>query len=115
MIDKIINLLKDEENISNSLNLLIIGIFVFAVLKYLSKSSKILSYIFKILFYFIIAILFCIILGNIIATHDYFKLWYLVIVLLVTYFQKYIPQVVKWYDAKIDGIGGKINNSKTNK
>jgi hypothetical protein len=77
-------------------------------MKYLFISSKILLKIFSFLIYLAISFLFILTIGNIITTHDYFKFLHLTIIFILIYFFKQIPQIVKWYDSKIDKVSEKI-------
>lgn len=108
MNETIIDFLKNEENLSFFSTYFVIGIITFAIMKYLFISSKILLKIFSFLIYLAIAILFFLIIGNIVTTHDYVKFIHLTIILIFIYFLKQIPQIVKWYDSKIDSVSKKI-------
>ena len=108
MIENIISLLKDDTKISNLSLYLIAILLVILILKPLFKSTKVKPVIFDILFWSITILMLISVIGNVMITENYNRLWNMIFVVAIVFFQRIAPKLVKWYDDKVDKLSDKI-------
>ena len=104
MIDNFISFLKDGKTISNLWIYFIVFVVFILVLKSLLKSTNIKPKVFDNIALLVCIIFLGLIVGNVIITKDYDRLWNVFFVFAISILQKLIPKFEKWYDNKVDDI-----------
>lgn len=107
MTDDFISFLKDDATTLNLSLYFIVGLIILLILKPLLK-SKINPFFFDRLISVITIITLILVVGNIIITKSYNRLWNVVFVVAVIFSQKIVPKIVKWYDNKVDKLSERM-------
>jgi hypothetical protein len=108
MIEYIIDFLKDDSNVSDTLNYCPLSLIGITLLKYLFRSFKIILLLLKCLFILIAAYFVFVLMGNAIITEKYIVCWMFIITFAIISLKSFFPKLVNWFDHKIDDLAGRI-------
>jgi hypothetical protein len=108
MIEHIIDFLKDDSNVSDTLIYCPLSLIGITLLKYLFRPFKINLLLLKCIFILIAAYFVFVVLGNAIITEKYIVCWMFVITIAIISLKSFFPKLANWFDHKIDGLAERI-------